>query len=240
MKGISCGCSFTYGSGPGKDTDVLGQLKNYSDCLSEMIDCDIENLAFPGCSNYGITVQIRHAIEQKPDFIIFNTTTSMRYEFVKLGKTTSNPPTLKDFSTLRNIDSNILCGHYSILEAMLRRRNEGYDMFETKWNWGKYTVEQYQELYDFLTNYIDINVRIDQDTLMIKGAIQNLKESLIPFVCIDTVDIVEDHDIELIKLPWESYVKQYPISVDPHHWNEDGHLALAQQLIDHIKDVNKY
>ena len=234
MKGISCGCSFTYGSGPCEDSNVLGQVKNYSDYLSEINNYDIDNLAFPGCSNYGITVQIRHAIEQNPDFIIFNTTTSMRYEFVKLGKTTSNPPTLKDFSSLHNSDSNILCGHYSILEAMIRNHNEGYNIFESKWNWGNYTLEQFQELYDFLTNYIDLNVRIDQDTLMIKGIIQKLKESNIPFVCIDTVDIVDDPGIKMIKLPWESYVKQYPIQLDPWHWNTEGHQALAQQLMNNL------
>ena len=48
------------------------------------------------------------------------------------------------------------------------------------------------------------------------------------------MDIVDDPDIELIKLPWESYVQQYPFDNDPYHWNEDGHLALAQQLIDHL------
>lgn len=234
MNGISCGCSFTYGSGPSDTSFALGQVKNYTDYLSEMAKCDMQNLAFPGCSNYGIAVQVRHAIEQNPDFIIFNTTTSMRYEFVKLGKTVSDPPRLEDFSNLNNVDSNILVAHYTLLEGMLNGHDQGYDIFDGRWNWAKFTPEQFRECYDFVTKYIDINVRIDQDRLMVKGIIQELKESQIPFVCVDTVDIVDDTDIEMIKVPWEEYVKKYPFVADPFHWNTDGHLVIAEQLIDHL------
>jgi len=233
MKGISCGCSFTYGTGA-ISMGAFYRVKNYSDYLSEINNYNIDNLAFPGCSNYGITVQIRHAIEQNPDFIIFNTTSSMRYEFVKLGKTTSNPPTLKDFSSVHNSDSNILVGPITIFEQMIQNHNNGSQAFDSSFNWGNYTPEQFQEIYNFFINYVDINIRIDQDTMMIKGIIQMLKESNIPFLCIDTVDIVDDPDIKMIKLPWESYVKQYPIEDDPYHWNTEGHQALAQQLMNHL------
>lgn len=227
----SCGCSFTYGSGPSDSSVMLGQVKNYSDYLSDLLDLQVTNLSFPGCSNYGIAVQIRHAIEQNPDFIIFNTTTSMRYEFVKLGKEVSGTPTIDDLSSINNINSNIFCGHYSIIETMLKHNK---NILRSKWNWARYTPQQYQEIYDFLTKYTSLNVKIDQDTLMIKGIIQELKESEIPFVCIDTVGIVNDPDVNKINLPWEEYVELYPFEKDKYHWNEQGHEMLAKRLAEYL------
>lgn len=234
MKGIACGCSFTYGSGPSDKSFMLGKVKNYSEYLSDIAKCDMENLAFPGCSNYGIAVQIRHAIQQKPDFIIFNTTTSMRYEVVRPDKTLDKNPEYTDFSHIDNIGGTVLSAHYTIVEGMLEGRKHAPDIFNSRWNWAEFSETHFEEIYNYLVKYQDINIKIDQDGLIMKGIIQELEESGIPFVCIDTVDLVNNKDIELIKLPWYEYVKQYPFEQDPHHWNEDGHKALAEKLLDHL------
>ena len=117
MKIISCGCSFTYGSGPSDKSFMLGKVKNYSEFLQEMTSSELENFAFPGCSNYGIIKQVEHAVEKQPDLILFNTTTSMRYEIIRPDKCVEGEPHYKDFSSIKNI-GGIICVYVSYYQPI--------------------------------------------------------------------------------------------------------------------------
>ena len=229
MKIISCGCSFTYGSGPSDESFMLGKVKNYSEFLQELTSSELENFAFPGCSNYGIIKQIEHAVEKQPDLILFNTTTSMRYEIIRPDKCVQGEPHFRDFSSINNIGGTVTSAHYTIIQSMLSGRQHNPDIFNSRWNWGKFSEHQYEEIFNYLIKYQDVSVKIDQDKLMLNGAIAELNRTGIPFVVIDTVGLIHE-DCTSIDLPWQEYVSQYPFAQDQWHWNEQGHLALARRI----------
>lgn len=229
MKIISCGCSFTYGSGPSDKSFMLGKVKNYSEFLQDMTSSELENLAFPGCSNYGIIKQVEHAVEKQPDLILFNTTTSMRYEIIRPDKCVEGEPHFKDFSSINNIGGTVTSAHYTIIQSMLSGRQHNPDIFNSRWNWGKFSEQHYEEIFNYLIKYQDVSVKTDQDKLMINGAIAALKHTGIPFVAIDCVGLIRE-DCTTIDLPWQEYVKQYPLELDEWHWNEQGHQALANRI----------
>lgn len=63
-----------------------GQDQNYkpswSALLAKKYTSDLKNLSYPGASNFGILLQVEQALKLEPTFVIFNSTSSVRFEVV--------------------------------------------------------------------------------------------------------------------------------------------------------------
>jgi|TARA_A100001015_G_scaffold318693_1_gene439336 hypothetical protein len=75
MKLAVCGCSWS-SRDPNLPNHEFGQF------IADYYDADYTNLAIPACTNFGIRLQIDHAIDVlDADFVIINATTPTRIDF---------------------------------------------------------------------------------------------------------------------------------------------------------------
>ena len=88
MKVIHCGDSFTLGVGCDKPEH------SYAAQFSHHLGAPFVNLAKTGASSYVIYLQVMQAIQQQASFVLINTTTPWRTEWIKEGH---NPPQLSLF-----------------------------------------------------------------------------------------------------------------------------------------------
>lgn len=258
---IACGCSWTLGT-YSKLTDPLGDsdqiwenLQNQSYAQS-LPDCDTTMWAQNGISNYAIACQVSDAIESDCDIIVFNTTTTSRYDIAR-----PNQPQGKTWCLHNNpwdSQSDNL-EFYNDYRKGSWPRPHRHDFFDHDTqpngtiiskslsqfnNYTKYThvmdylfapykpgfnSEDAQRYMELQTHYSDWGIKHHTDTMIVKSTISDLEASGKSWICVDVVGIAPDHD-RVHRIDLASMLKQYPQSGDQAHWSQLGHNKICQDL----------
>ena len=75
MKLAVCGCSWS-------SRDANHPNHEFGQFIADYFDAEYHNLAVPACTNFGIRLQLDHAIDVlNADFVIINATTPTRIDF---------------------------------------------------------------------------------------------------------------------------------------------------------------
>lgn len=264
QKLIACGCSWTLGT-HSKLTDPLADN-------SEEIWTNLKNISYAeklpanntiiwaqnGISNYAIACQVSDAIEYQPDFIVFNTTTTSRYEVVKpqsaRGKTwcmdgmpwqtqtTEHPNNFtNDYrpGTWPRPNRTDFFDHDTQHEGtILSKSLTQFKNFAEYKDYMNYLFGSYQPGFnhiesqtvtDFYSEYSDWGLKHHTDTMIVNSTIRDLEVSGIPWICVDITGIAPDHH-RVHKLDLIDMLKNHGLSDDPAHWNQQGHDQLSQDL----------
>jgi len=124
---------------------------------------DIVNLCVSGASNYHIHLQVKHAIENRCDYLIYLATSSIRQEFILEEDT--------DF-----------CGHdafdrYWNIQSASDKKN----VISTSWVRPQervYNEKQQRDILDFFGQYIDFVGVIEKNYIFIDYTLMLIKEKL--------------------------------------------------------------
>jgi hypothetical protein len=255
-----CGNSFSHGhylikdniSGPiNYNTVKVGQNKPYISFIKDELDIDYVLLAKPIASNYCICKQIEYAIEYKPDLVIVNFSTARHIDFTVEGNRLSCLPTLKNFiydektfaPGMKNptgsddIDQAIKSLRYTILKEYASTTNPEYILIN-----------------QFIYGFTDYYLKIDQERLMILGAINLLRKHNIKFIVVDLIETEKQPDLSnpvaladtnvlnglkvepLVKIP-AGFREKYPNPTDDFHFNEEGQREVAKLLTPLVKEL---
>lgn len=253
---IACGCSWTVGSytEPSNDSKIWRVNKNNS-YANQLPMSDISIWAQNGVSNYAIACQVTDAIKIKPDFILFNTTTTSRYDISRpefktwcLGgdpwrseqndhtlqfkneyrKGTWPTPTRQDFyDHSQNPQGTIISKNLSMFGNYAEHPDD-LDFMFTDYEPG-FTHTDSQTVTDYHTMYSDWGIKHHTDIMIVNSTIRDLEVSGIPWICVDITGIAPDHH-RIHKIDLISMLSNHGMTHDPAHWNQSGHNDLAQDL----------
>jgi hypothetical protein len=144
-----CGDSFC-----STDPDYSGSWVEYLQTLCP--DTDIVNLSSPGASNYLIHLQVKHAVENDCDYLIYHATSSVRFEF-SINHTEVEKENLYRYwnRSHNEADKSMICTSWLT--------PENSEFFDRK---------QSQQIKDFFTTFIDFSSQIYKNYLYIKSTLQ--------------------------------------------------------------------
>jgi hypothetical protein len=246
-----CGCSF---SAPSTKLKYTGT--HFSQVLAKKLNYKLINLAYQGCSNGGIRIQIDEVIRQKPDFAIIIPTFSDRieipasglqvdynnlswFEFDKLVKNDSGYDESKGINNINctnNLSPSLIC--------------ENFVSVVNNWKHDYRNKQQFKpEIAEALKNYVsylyDQNWKTQQDRWIIEHGALELVKNNIPFIIIPTIWLWK-HQISEPKILDKKYYtvdyeycplttsrqQEYSIddnwNADPgYHTNVEGQIYLA-------------
>jgi hypothetical protein len=219
--GIICGCSFSFGlAGIG---DSFKKIKSYSEFLSEKLDFTHQNISLVGGSNYSIAKQIEWAVLQNPGFIVFNTTTTNRHEYVRDFNQLSDI-TINDFNYIINESPTVFPTSNQIRSLSIRRIIE-----KSTGN------NDYKKILDYHVNYTCDSIKKDYDRMYILYAISLIAKKNIPYICIDLAGLMNlETSDNIINIHYTDMTRNYPLKDDPMHFNEDGHLYISDQILSRL------
>lgn len=206
-----CGCSFSA-------TTVALEYKetSFSEVLAKMLDWDLVNLAYAGCSNGGIRLQIEEVIKQKPNFAIIIPTFYDRTEipisnlkvdwsnviWQTLDFITRSPSLYDPNRGYDNINHThaknpaLICENYNSLvhnwDHVYRRKNA-------------ITHEAQQAVKDYVSYLYDSGWKKQQDKWIIEQGCLELVKNEIPFVLIPTLSLWQGNE-KMPLLPKKYYV----------------------------------
>jgi hypothetical protein len=138
--------------------------KNWPELLlSKVNNINVVNLASPAASNYLIYLQVKHALDQKCDYIIYNATSSIRHEFI-LNKNMDSTDNMLRYWDLSNPDNN----KSMISMSWLNPQNTASQVLNKK------IIKQHAE---YFTNYIDLPSMIEKNFIFINYTLELLNKS---------------------------------------------------------------
>lgn len=255
-----CGCSF---SALSLKPEFEGT--HFSEILSNTLDWDLINLAYAGCSNGGIRLQIEEVIRQKPDFAIiiptFYDRTEIPIQALKLDwskiiwnildNITRKPSSYDPEKGIENInykDSTnpaLICENYNSLA-----HNWNHD-YRKKYPISDDAVDAVRKYVSFL---YDANWKKQQDQWIIEHGCLELVKNNIPFIMIPTMSLWQGEG--KLRLLEEKYYTTDPnycpcvthtkseflfgddLELDPgYHTNQAGQKYLANKYQEIMRTV---
>lgn len=129
-------------------------------------DVTIKNLGRVGASNLHIAMQVDYALNNHVDFVIVLATSSLRTD-ISLGSIDNSLPLLDRYINLTQVNSKN--GLVSTSISYLKNN----DIFST---------HQAELLRQFYTEFVDIEVEVFKNKLIIEATLHKLKSSGIPFL----------------------------------------------------------
>ena len=222
---IACGCSWTYGAEWNMLTDEIDKFDDYVTILGNKLGAETINLSKPGSSNYVIAKQIEHAITLNPDLIVFNVTTPERIDVMQSSKKLSSKVTINnfDYSLYPNKHIGITTDEIDSgphLRTFMRAQAG---------------EKEFQGVADFLLKYHSYFIKEDQDRLLVLGIFSILKESKIPFVCVNFSPMFQNNELDnTITILWSKMCELFPLDKDPYHFSSEGHKYLADRIYEFI------
>ena len=227
---IGCGCSFTYGYAKVRVDNsarlIHARVEDYVTKVANRLGSESINLSRPGASIYAIVKQIEYAITLDPSLVIIGTTTPLRVDFSFPETKLNERPRINDFD---------------------------YDKYETKKFIGSYKKniismpinnllenarqdKRLHEIYKYNATYTNEFIKKDQDRLMLLGAFSLLNRKNIPYICVDFVELIDqDNAVNSISCDWRELNKRFPLKHEMHHFSEDGHEFLANEILKQLK-----
>lgn len=218
---VSCGCSYSY--------KLPGLKKSFSEIVSENFKLDFLNLSRVGASNYHISKQIEYAASLNPSVVIINSTTAGRFEYVTNPLT--DKPSLKDFmygpcAVPPHTNTN---GSITSMTAI-------HIQWKIKHTSNIKEKENLIKILNFIIDHQDINVKADQDRLMLLGSLSLLAEKNIKFYIIDLANIFDSLQSNIIQISWKEIAEKFPYG-DKLHFNQEGHNFIANKFLSMVSLV---
>lgn len=126
---------------------------------------DIVNLASCGASNYLIYLQVKQALAENCDFLIYNATSSIRQEFSIKEDNVANDSVKRYWSTNNATnDASMICGSWLTIERHYK------EILQT---------EQADEILTFYKKYVDLPSLIEKNFIFIAHTLDLLDRSQI-------------------------------------------------------------
>lgn len=237
---IACGCSWTLGtyvviSECGTDW----QLKYNLSYAQQLPVSDITMWAQNSVSNYAIACQVQSAINKQPDFIIFNTTTTDRYDVTKVSQGWPHPGVFEPGSH-HNPDFKYFYNSNTRPEGTIISDTLGkFKNYHTDPDFFKFMFEDYPlgftptdslRVWEHYTTYSNSQIKHHTDTMIVNSTVRDLEVSGIPWVCVDFTGIAPRSD-RVIDIDLSDMLNRYPSPTDAMHWSQPGHDYISQELI---------
>lgn len=229
-----CGCSYSSGFYfTGSDESPHGRTKSYGEILSESLQLTPVIMASPSASNYAIAKQIEYSIKQNPKFILINLTAPLRFDWNFYNEPLGRPPTSEDFI--------YWCNDFPKGRKIRPVLNSaGINMILTR--------SPDKKLIEFLVTYLDIDIKTDQDRLMLAGIFSQLEKTNTKFIALDFSGFYCDanlfHSLPVFESTptWKTIFQQYPAVTDKHHFSPAGHQLIATIIEPEVRallDIDK-
>lgn len=248
---IVCGDSFM---SPVTSEEFKGT--HFSELVAKKINFELISLAGGGMSNGGIAIQLKTAIEMKPDLIITNTTHSTRLEW-----------TYNEVKTIQNISTKDL--FYAQPESLARTYSWinkdpkviSYSFDQILYNDGRnrlpicisddvYKEQRINALREYFLYLYHPDLKKFTDTLMMVGILHLLHESKIPYIFLkDTTGDIADSckflgkynyaspDTNLVDLGYGAPNYKDPgYHTTPEHQRKVAEILL-EKYIPHLLDI---
>ena len=138
---------------------------NWAELLTATAKVNVVNLASPAASNYLIYLQVKHALEQQCDYLIYNATSSIRHEFV-LRKNFDQQDHFARYWNLSKPNSD--CSMVSI--SWPNPQNTASRLFD------KQTIKSHS---DYFNQHIDLPSLIEKNYIFIQHTLHLLSNSKI-------------------------------------------------------------
>ena len=137
---------------------------NWVDILAAHPDINIINLASPGASNYLIYLQVKYALSQDCDYLIYNATSSIRQEFALRSDISISDDISRYWSvTLPSDDKSMICTSWVTVDKLTT------DIF---------TIEQINKIQEFFKEFVDIPNLIEKNYIFILYTLQLLDSTV--------------------------------------------------------------
>lgn len=253
---IVCGDSFM--------SPVLSFPKShFTEIFASELQFDLLIYARSGMSNAGILVQLNHAIEQKPDLVIFNTTSFDRTE-VPVQNLQKNSQESYTTENLLYTQSMGLSSHYPwankdpkiwsisiadlLIHSVYDSRGTFYENHNTMVN--LQSIEDYDEKCEvakkWFTYLYDPTMKRMIDSFMLYGVVHKLHCSEIPYIWVHDGIWLQS----LIKTPWLNkkndvrekighYINSGLVTGDKdpgYHTNFETQKTIAKFLVHHYQN----
>ena len=234
------------------DNLVLEYHKPYINFIAEELNVDYTLLARPIASNYFVCKQIEYAIKHKADLVIASFSSVRHIDFTAPGKRLTDLPTLEN---LVYEEKTFAPGYKNPTNSSLEEQVVQCLRFPNLERYAKSTNPEYQTIVNYVNEFNDYLLKIDQERLMVLGAINQLRESNTKFIVVDLIGRTDD--MSRIKSPKtladtnvmnvisvDPYVtippgfrQQYPNPTDDFHFNQEGNVAVAKLLMPKVKEL---
>lgn len=156
MKLYICGDSFCVSDPEFGDNWVTLLTKKYPNLT-------IVNLASCGASNYLIYLQVKQALEENCNFLIYNATSSIRQEFsLRADNCVSDNAKRYWNSNNQNKNTSMICGSWLGIDRHYKELIE---------------VKQTNEIHTFFKNYVDLPNLIEKNFIFIAHTLSLLNSS---------------------------------------------------------------
>ena len=221
-----CGCSHLNGWYLKKQKPrTPSRTIPFASLLAEKLSLNPVMVAHQGSSNYFIIKQIEFAIENNADYIIFDITTPLRFDWVMDGSNLISNPKFEDFLCDYNLAHNSPNNKPKI-------RSTAYQAI--------FNYVPDKDLSRFLAMYTDEHILVDQATLMFLGIISKLEKANIKYIAIDcSSEMFSNVPTTSIgdNISWKDILTKFPNAEDPLHLSQEGHQVVADLLLDKAKAI---
>lgn len=234
---IACGCSWTVGTYVEITGDTWELHKNIS-YAQQLPFTDITSWAQNSVSNFAIACQVSSAIDKQPDFIIFNTTTTDRFDVSKqdipqtqvLEPRSAHRP---DHNNFYNQSDNP--GGTIISDSLGKFKNyhddpDFYKFMFDDYDLGFTSIDSLR-VWEHYTTYSNSQIKQHTDIMIVNSTIRNLEVSGIPWICVDFTGIAPGHE-RVINIDLAQILKNYSCKTDPIHWSQAGHDYISRKLLE--------
>lgn len=233
MRLIHCGDSFTFGVGCENPDET-----SYASLVADKLQAESINLSRSAGSNYVVYLQVLKALELNPDFVLVNTTSTDRIEWVSDNAVLDRPISIEQFSYLNvdkpsfvsrlpNYKPNILC-------------DQIYGLQNPRYN--DQNPERLNTVLQYSTIMMDGGIKRDYDSGLIVLAVELLKNAGIPYVVL-AGDYLYEHLRfigPLLYINFFELAAKYPDRFGTTHCSEIAHKIVANQVIQYIKERYEY
>jgi len=226
---ITCGCSWMSRS-------IQVPNSHYSELLAADLQYELTTYALPGMSNGGIALQIEQAIRDKPDLILFNTTSFDRIEF-SISNLESAGPSYHNYDEATYIDMSVAphnCtkGRQTFISSnLVTLIPNARVMREVLLQYGMDTSEilkKYHALQEWFKFMYHPPMKLKTDRWIMYAVLSKLRDSNIPYV------FVQD-DLGLPDVTWTTPIlnKKWGTTIPRQvNFNDPGYHTTPEQQIE--------
>lgn len=234
------------------DDMILKYHRPWIEFIAEELDIEYTSLARPIASNYYVCKQIEYAIKQKPDLVIASFSSVRHIDFTTKDKRLTSLPTLEN---LVYNEKTFAKGYTNPTNSSEEEQSVQCLRYPNLERYAQTTNPEYKTVVEYIRQFNDYLLKMDQEKLMILGAIEQLHMSNTKFLIVDLISRTDNMDrikdpktladtnvmniVDVdpyISLPLD-FRKQYPNPTDDFHFNQEGNIAAAKLFIPKIKEL---
>ena len=193
---------------------------------------DVKNLSSAGASNYLIYLQVKQALEESPDFIIYHATSSIRQEF-RLGNDESQYDSASRYWNLNNSNKQapLICGSWLSIDRLYNEL---------------ITPQQTKDINLFFKSFVDLPNLIEKNYIFILYILSLLSKSGVHWAWSPggfehgSFGNIKNWDFDLYRsqmCPMNLWDYYDPTKIRPrfHVSNPDIHQRVCNHYIDMLK-----